>query len=116
MNRMMLERNIELAAGELRDRLDEAARLIRAKSAAAAIDVVLLSDEAKERAAEAKDGIRQRMDDGRYAIEDAIEDADYALFDDDGGCRKATVIVVTAGVVGLLALAGAVHARRRIMR
>lgn len=98
MNRVMMARGVEMAAGDVRERAQGIGKACKAKSVGVLIDATLISEDLRDWARDASAGVRRQLDEGRFAISDAIDDADYAMFNDNQVARRATVVTVTAGM------------------
>lgn len=104
MSRMMLERNIEMTLGDAHDALTNGRKRCKAKLFGVLIDANLIADDIREWAGMRASEIRNCLREGGYAMSDAIDDADYALFNDNTVARRVTLGATAAGL-GVLAAA-----------
>ena len=113
MNRIMMARSVEMAAGDVQEKVQDIGRACKAKSVGVLVDATLISDDFKDWVREASTTVRRQLDEGRFAVSDAIDDADYAMFNDDQGARKATAMMATAGMAAIVILIACVKLRHR---
>ena len=114
MNRTMMARRVELVLGDAQEALQNRRKAIKAKTVGARVDATLMTEDAKEWATSRVRNMRGCMDEGRYAVSDAMDDIDYAMFKDNAKARMVTVITVTAGVALVVLVIAGVRLRRRI--
>ena len=113
MNRVMMARSVEMAAGDVQEKVQDIGKACKAKSVGVLVDAALISEDFKDWARETSAAVRMQLDEGRFAVSDAIDDADYAMFNDNQGARKATAITVTAGMVVTVVLLACMRLRHK---
>lgn len=102
MNRMMMERSIELALGNVLDAARDRHLRCKAKAVGMMIDANLIAEDAGDWIGDRTRGIRNVLAEGAYAVSDAADDIDYILFKDNNEARRATLMASGIGM-GLLA-------------
>ena len=114
MNRIMMARSVELALGNMQDVLQEGHKACKAKAIGTRVDASLMMDDATEWAKSHATRLRNQVDEGRYAVSDAIDDIDYAIFNDNSKARLTVVTAATAGLAILVSLIAVIKIRHRI--
>ena len=113
MNRIMMERNIEMAVGDARDAMRDRRKKCKAKVLGTAIDANLVAGDAKDWVVRHAYGIQNRIKESRYAVSDALDDVDYALFDDNARARSITLASATVGLTLLVIAVSTIRLGRK---
>lgn len=111
-----MARSVELALGNLGEAIRDTHKAYKAKAIGARIDANLIADDTADWAKDQAQAMRNRVTNGRYAVSDALDDVDFAIFNDNAKARLATAVTVASSLAVGTVVAAGLKIRKRLTR